>query len=1698
MNSLNQKKTVINPANGGAEAACYNSPPNPLSLKRGGRRSRGVSFPLALLMLLPGLGLAQTPAIVSTYPAPNALDVPLDTTISATFSSAPSTINATTFIVHGSFSGLISGSYAVSGNTATFTSNTPYMVGEVVSVILTTGTGLPVPYSWAFHIATEGGSGKFIQTATLATGSNLRDVVAGDWDGDGDVDLAVSGGMDYYVRIWTNDGTGGFTQTSSLSIDSGPYALAAGDWDEDGDQDLAVTQEHGSSVTILANDGSGAFTKTVSVSVGSYPYGITPGDWDGDGDPDLAVANHSSNNVSILINGGLGIFTSTGTVGVGNNPYDVISGDWDGDGDVDLAVPNYSSNNVSILINDGSGTFSLASSPGTAGSPYSVAAGDWDGDSDPDLAIANGWSNNVSIFTNDGGANFSQDSTLYLDHNAYELETGDLDGDGSLDLFVVSSDTSASVLMNDGLGGFTKSAQDIGGGTGLVLGDWDNDGDLDAAISGYNTINIVTNRNRAAQAALSTNTLAYGATTIGGSAELSFTIHNHGVDSTLRVSNITASNSVYVPSPTTMNLLPGESAVVTVTFAPTTIAFYNDSLALSTNDPDQPEVKVYVSGYGFPIAGHTPAANAHTVSVGSDISVTFSVDMAGATIDANTFVVHGSCTGRLSGVCNYNEGTKTATFSPGAQFKVGEQVSVTLTTGITSAESIPLPIPYAWSFRVEALGGSSLFVLDETLHMGDYSYPRSVAAGDWNGDGYMDMVVTLEYNVAIMMNDGQGQFIKSVIENDLGLEKSFQGNVSGLVVAGDWDSDGDADFAVGNQWDQYVALFHNDGVGQFTRSDTVRLSSNTYALAAGDWDGDGDLDLAATSSSYISYMSNDGSGDFALANTESVGSEHYSIASGDWDGDGDVDLAVTNAMMEESISILANDGNGTFFVTVSAGVGSNPYSLIDGDWDNDGDLDLAVANQSSNNVSIVINDGAGGFTQSYTTGVGNGPRFITAGDWDGDGDLDLATANESANTVSILSNNGTGGFVQTTALTVGSNPYGLAVGDWDDNGSLDLAVTNNDDHTLSLLLNEVDFSARISLSSRIEQSDTIDVSYRIFNPEDYNTNLVLEFSLDDGTTWHTANIIGATSALGPQNYQGTLQWASYADLPGLDLPAVRLRITPYDLTGEGRAYTTAPFHLDNNHEPVADISPLTGEQSGDVVINYTLQDDEQDTLSFVAQYSRDRGKTWLEATVSGSRTGLLPATYSGSLTWDTNTDLPGWEDSLTYFRILPSDYEPGEPGEVVLHVDNNDPPALALGALLSDTVVSRVSIPFVLSDPENDTLSIVASYSLDGGQGWLPSAVAIEGRAIAPADYSGTVEWLAFANGLAGQHDNVQLQILPYDYDPGVGDTLTGLTVIYYPGDYTGDLAISTDDLAQFAAAWNTQPQDLAYEIGPATGTVPELIPQPDGVMDFEDLTVFAQMWNWSFAHNGFAKSIPVLAKAISENTTIRLVQRMPDDLYRWDGAILVDLFVDDTEGLMMVDGVVSYAPRSLQLIEVADGGYLNQFFKATPLLTQVSPDSSQALFALVGLGTVEPGKVDDLPLATLRFKPKAHKSLPLILDYTLTGMDGGPFESGQVQFEVENLMPLEFALHQNYPNPFNPTTIIRFELPKATKVYLVVYDILGREVTRLVDSHLEAGYRQVIWNGKDGYGRDIASGIYIVRMLTPEYTRSIKTLLLK
>ena len=102
---------------------------------------------------------------------------------------------------------------------------------------------------------------------------------------------------------------------------------------------------------------------------------------------------------------------------------------------------------------------------------------------------------------------------------------------------------------------------------------------------------------------------------------------------------------------------------------------------------------------------------------------------------------------------------------------------------------------------------------------------------------------------------------------------------------------------------------------------------------------------------------------------------------------------------------------------------------------------------------------------------------------------------------------------------------------------------------------------------------------------------------------------------------------------------------------------------------------------------------------------------------------------------------------------------------------------------------------------------------------------------------------------------------------------------------------------------------------------------------------------------------------------------------------------------------------------------------------------------------------------------------------YRLKQIDtDGSFEYS-VTIKVELLSPETFVLRQNYPNPFNPGTLISYQIPLSSKVTLVIYNLQGQVIRTLVNEEVSRGFHNVIWNGKDDFGKDVATGVYVYRM---------------
>jgi hypothetical protein len=119
--------------------------------------------------------------------------------------------------------------------------------------------------------------------------------------------------------------------------------------------------------------------------------------------------------------------------------------------------------------------------------------------------------------------------------------------------------------------------------------------------------------------------------------------------------------------------------------------------------------------------------------------------------------------------------------------------------------------------------------------------------------------------------------------------------------------------------------------------------------------------------------------------------------------------------------------------------------------------------------------------------------------------------------------------------------------------------------------------------------------------------------------------------------------------------------------------------------------------------------------------------------------------------------------------------------------------------------------------------------------------------------------------------------------------------------------------------------------------------------------------------------------------------------------------------------------------------------------------------------------------------------------EYTLEGTGEITVPTEEIfTLERKAIIPIAYTLHQNYPNPFNPITSIRYDLPEAALVTLTIYDLIGREITQLVNTTQEAGYRSVRWDATDSFGKPVSAGVYLYQIRSGGFVQTRKMVLLK
>ena len=361
----------------------------------------------------------------------------------------------------------------------------------------------------------------FGPAANVATGDGPASVAVGDFNGDGNPDLAVANQLSNTVSVLLGSAGGGFTrQTPDLTVGGFPTSVAAGDFNGDQDPDLAVASGFGTVSVLLGGNGASFTRQTPDITIGDTPWSVAVGDFNGDNDPDLAVANQLANNVSILLGGAGGTFTrQTPNLAVGLGPTSVAVGDFNGDQDPDLAVANQFDGTVSVLLGTPGSGFSGATPAGNynGSDPVSVAVDDFNGDRDPDLAVGESSEGKILVLLGSAGGSFSAPTTLTLNiGDLSSVAVGDLNRDADPDLAATNFHLGQVSVLLGGAGGTFSGPTNFAAGTGspsAAVGDFNRDGKPDFAAASFNSDTVAvrlntTVTNQAPTAAADTYTTA--------------------------------------------------------------------------------------------------------------------------------------------------------------------------------------------------------------------------------------------------------------------------------------------------------------------------------------------------------------------------------------------------------------------------------------------------------------------------------------------------------------------------------------------------------------------------------------------------------------------------------------------------------------------------------------------------------------------------------------------------------------------------------------------------------------------------------------------------------------------------------------------------------------------------------------------------------------------------------------------------------------------------------------------------------------------------------------------------------------------------------------------------------------------------------------------------------------------------------------
>ena len=996
--------------------------------------------------------------------------------------------------------------------------------------------------------------------------------------------------------------------------------------------------------------------------------------------------------------------------------------------------------------------------------------------------------------------------------------------------------------------------------------------------------------------------------------------------------------------------------------------------------------------------------------------------------------------------------------------------------------------------------GSILFaqpsITTEYVVDGSFGQASSVYATDMDGDGDVDIVgaAHLHDDISWWENDGTPN---NANWTEYLVDGSFNGAWS--VYATDMDGDGDVDIVGAARYAHDISWWENDGTpNNYSWTEYVVDGSfgNASSVYATDMDSDGDVDIvgAAINDDHISWWENDGTpnnSDWTEHSIDASFDGANSVYATDMDGDGDMDV-VGAAKDDNDISWWENDGtpNNSDWTEHSIDASFDyAHSVYATDMDGDGDMDVVGAAYNGHDISWWENTSITPSLPTITTeysvdGSFNGAISVYATDMDGDGDVDILGAAKDGNDISWFENDGTPNNSSWTEYLVDGSFNGarsVYATDMDGDGDVDILGAAADADDIAWWINDGDPKQNSWTKYKIDNN--FDGAYSV-----YATDM-------DGD--------GDIDVLGAAQVGDDISWWENDGTPN---------------NADWTEYT-----VDGSFNEARSVYATDMDRDGDVdILGAATTDDD---ISWWENDGTPNNSDWTEHSIDASFNGA-GSVYATDMDGDGDMDVVGAakdDNNISWW-------------ENKVAVVSGNAGFRMLSSPVAGTIYDELLAPFWIQGMTNgDTESGTANV-------WTYNA--------------GTSAWASLSN-LTTDSYTAGAGILIYVFTDVDGDGDDDIAGGVNVGIVNGTENSATVSISTTASAWNLLGNPFVSTID-ADQLFSDNSNYTSTVYVYDDANSQYNTWNGSTGglsngliapYQGFwiqsgssgttfqftssckSSSIGTFYKTMNDSSGSVAFQFSSGS---YSSTAYLSFNIDALEG---IDNADAY-----KLLPLGASDHLTSIFYVGEVALNISnlpydvtnsmaadmdvmllTAASDSFYTSTGnvsmswdIGNLPAGKtiylVDQLTLNTLDLQTEDSYSFDLQEKggFSATGDTNQALypRQGQNRFQVlinsttvsvdEELLPIQYALHPAYPNPFNPITSLRYDLPEQAKVTLTIYDLMGREITQLVNTTQEAGYRSVKWNATDMHGKPVSAGIYLYQIRTADFVQTRKMVLLK